>query len=67
MLFAATWMDRDNHTKWSKSKTGRQISYDITYLWNLNHDTNQLIYKTVIDSQTQRTDLWLSKGGVGEG
>ena len=27
---------RDDHTKWSKSDRGRQISYNITYMWNLN-------------------------------
>ena len=37
---------RDYHTKWSKSGRERQISYDITYLWNLKYDTNELIYKT---------------------
>ena len=26
---------RDDHTKWSKSDRERQISYDITYMWNL--------------------------------
>ena len=26
---------RDYHTKWSKSERERQISYDITYVWNL--------------------------------
>ena len=26
---------RDYHTKWSKSGRERQISYDITYMWNL--------------------------------
>ena len=26
---------RDHHTKWSKSERERQISYDITYMWNL--------------------------------
>ena len=25
----------DYHTKWSKSDRERQISYDITYIWNL--------------------------------
>ena len=34
-----------------KSNRERQI-YDITYLWNLKNDTNELIYKTGIDSQT---------------
>ena len=35
---------RDNHTKWSKLE--RWIPYVITYMWNLNYDTNELIYKT---------------------
>ena len=42
---------RDDHTKWSKSDRERQILYDITYMWNLKY-TNELIYKTEIDSQT---------------
>ena len=25
----------DDHTKWSQSDRERQISYDITYMWNL--------------------------------
>ena len=36
---------RDYHTKWLKSGKERQISYDITYTWNLNYDTIN-IYKT---------------------
>ena len=28
-------------------------------MWNLKYDTNELIYKTEIDSQTQRTEPWL--------
>ena len=56
---------RDYHTKWSKSERERQISYDTPYMWNLEYDTNELIYKT--DSQTQETNLWLPKGkGRGE-
>ena len=43
---------RHYHTKWSQSEKERQISYDITYMWNLKYDTNELIYKTEIDSQT---------------
>ena len=43
---------KDYHTKWSKSDRERQISYDITYMWNLKCDTNELIYKTETDSQT---------------
>ena len=42
------------------------MSYAITYMLNLKNDTNELIYKTEIDPQTQKTNLWLSKG-KGEG
>ena len=48
---------RDYRTKISKSE--RQISYDITYMWNLKYETDELIYKTETDSQTCRIDLWL--------
>ena len=39
-----------NNAKWSKSE--RKIPCDITYMWNLKYDTNELIYKTEPDSQT---------------
>ena len=42
---------RDDHTQWTKSDRERQIPYDITYVWNLKNDTNELIYKTEKDSQ----------------
>ena len=42
---------RDYHTKWSKSDRDRLIPYDITYMWNLKYDTNELIYKMERDSQ----------------
>ena len=40
---------RDYHTKGSKSERERQIPYDITYMRNLKHDTNQHIYETKTD------------------
>ena len=51
IAFAAT-VDaiRDYHTKGSKLERERQISYDITYMQNLKNDTNELIYKTEMDS-----------------
>ena len=42
----------DYQTKWSKSDRGKHTSYDIAYMWNLKNDTNELIHKTEIDSQT---------------
>ena len=49
-----SYMDgpRDYHTKRSKSERERQIPYDITYMWNLKYDTNELIYETETGSQT---------------
>ena len=41
---------RDDHTKWSKSQRERQIPYDIICMWNLQHNTNEHIYKTEIGS-----------------
>ena len=41
---------RDYHAKWSKSDRERQILYDITYMWNLKHNTNESAFKA--DSQT---------------
>ena len=42
----------DYHTKWSKSERERQTPYNITYMWNLKYDINELIYKRETDSQT---------------
>ena len=43
---------RDYCIKWGKSERERYISSDITYLYNIKKDSNELIYKTEIDSQT---------------
>ena len=51
---------RDYHTKPRKSERERQIPYAITYMWNLKQDKNEPISK--MDSQIQRTDLWLQRG-----
>ena len=42
------------------------MPYDSAHMQNLKYDTNEPIYETKIDSQTQRADLWLPSGGVGE-
>ena len=57
---------RDYHTKRTKSERERQISYDITYMWNLKYDTNERIYETETDSQIKRTTCGY-QGGVGQG
>ena len=43
---------REYHIKYSKTDRERQISHEIAYMGKLNRDTNELIYKTEIDSQT---------------
>ena len=42
----------------------RQTADDITYQWN-NENTNDVIYRTEIDSQTQKTKLMVTKGDEG--
>ena len=49
MPFAATWIDLEIIIL-SKPDRERQIPYDITYMWNLKYDTNELIYETDTDS-----------------
>jgi len=40
----------DYHTKWSMSDTERQ-TYDITYAWNLKHDTGKFTGGPVVTIQ----------------
>ena len=51
---------RDDHTKLSKSDRERQISHEITNIWNLINDTKELIHKT--DLKISKPNLWLPKG-----
>ena len=67
MPFAATWMDPQIIILSEVSQTEKDKYHGITCVWNLKNDTNELIYKTEIDSQTQKTTLWLRKGKGGEG
>ena len=43
---------KDYYTKWSNSERERQMPYNITYMWILKNDTNELIYRTETGSQT---------------
>ena len=52
MPFAATWMDLEIIILSEVNQTEIQISYDITYVWSLKYDINELTYKTEIDLQT---------------
>ena len=50
MPVSPIWMDLEIITQ--SEVRQRQISYDITYMWNLKYDTNELIYKRETDSQS---------------
>ena len=43
------------------SQTEKDKYHRLSLLWNLKYDTNEPIYKTETDPQTQRTDLWLPR------
>ena len=49
-----------------KSDREGQIPYDITYMWNLKYDTNEHIYETETDSQTEHRPV-VAKGEGGGG
>ena len=53
MLFAAIWMDLEIIIL---SEVRERQIYDIAYMWNLKRGTNELIYKTEIESQMQKTN-----------
>ena len=63
MPFAGTWVDLEIIIL-SKFRE-RQIPNDTTYIWNLKSDTNELIYKTEIDSDTENK-LMVTKRESGE-
>ena len=49
---------RDYHPKWGMSDKDKY--HDITYMWNLKNDINELIYKTD-PKQTSKTNM-VTKG-----
>ena len=32
--------------------------YDVIYIWNLKNNTDESVYKTETESQTQKTNSW---------
>ena len=57
----------DSHAEWSKSEKERQISYDITYMWNLKKGYEW----TSLQNRNRVTDvenkLTVTKGEKGGG
>ena len=54
MPFAATWMELETLIL-SKVKSGRQILYDITYIWNLIYGTNKPFHRKEIHRLGEQT------------
>ena len=62
MPFVKTWTHQQIIILNEGSRS--QVPHNVIYMWNLKYDTNELIYKTETDPQTQVTNLWLPKGKV---
>ena len=58
-VFAAAWMQREI-LKLSEFKSEREILYDIAYMWNLKHGTNEPTYKMETDSDMFLDSLFSS-------
>ena len=58
----------DYHAKWSKSDRERQISYDITYMWNLKiwHKWTCLHNRNGLPNTGKKVMITKGVSGVGE-
>ena len=65
MLFAATQMDLEIIIP-GEAVRGRQISHGITYIWNINKDTNLFTKQKEIHKNTKQT-YGYQRGQVGRG
>ena len=59
MSLAATWMQLEITILNEVRK--REILYDVTYMWNLKYNANELIYETETDSDIEKR-LVVAKG-----
>ena len=69
MPFAATWMDLEIIILSEVSQIEKDKYLMMSLICEIlkkKNDTNELIYKTEIDSLTQKTKLWLPKGKAGK-
>ena len=51
MPCAATWMDPEIIIRSEVSQTEKDKYHTISLMWHIKNDTNEIIYKTVIDPQ----------------
>ena len=68
MPFIVTWMDLKIVllSEASQKEKDKYHHMDITYMWSLKYDTNELIYETRTDSQTKQIYGYQSGKEVGE-
>ena len=57
MPFAATWMELEVIILSEVSQRKSNSTWYCLYMWNLKNGTNELIYKTEIESQIQKTNM----------
>ena len=67
MAFAATWMDLEMIVLSEVSQKEKDKHHDITYMWNLKYNTNELIPKTETDSDIENRHVVAGGGPAGEG
>ena len=61
--FAATWLDPETIIQREVSQTEKDKYHMISLICGIyKNDTHELIQRTKIDSQTQKTNLWLPIG-----
>ena len=53
----------DSHSGWSNPEAERRISYETTFVWNLQNDVNELTKQK--ETQTERMNLHLLEGRMG--
>ena len=62
MPFAAIWMDQEIIILSELSQTEKDKYYVISFTYGIHYyTTNESMYKTETDSQTQKTNLWSLK------
>ena len=57
MPFAATWMDLEMIILSEASQTEKEVLHGITYMWNLNNNTKELVYRSNIVTNARKTFL----------
>ena len=68
MPFATTRMDLEKFILSEANQKEKDKYHMVSPIYGIpKNDTNELIYKTEIDSQTQKRNLWLPKGKGEEG